>query len=152
MPMKEELFFVERMERRGVKPTAMRLLIFRTLFESGRALSLGELEQKLDTVDKSTIFRTLTLFLSRHLVHGLEDGSGSLKYEVCAGGSSCSLEDMHVHFYCVQCQRTFCFKQQQVPLVDLPEGYAVQSINYMMKGVCPTCAVKKEHTYILPEM
>ena len=46
-------------------------------------MSVTDLEDKLDTVDKSTIFRTLTLFLSHHLIHGVDDGSGSLKYAVC---------------------------------------------------------------------
>lgn len=130
----------KRLEQRGVKPTALRLLIFRTLEEAGRALSLGDLEERLDTVDKSTIFRTLTLLLTHRLVHALEDGRGSLKYEVCSGACACTLDDMHAHFYCEGCHRTFCFKQIHIPRVQLPDGFAVQSINYMVKGLCPECA------------
>lgn len=138
--------YEKRLEQRGVKPTALRLLIFRTLTEAGCALSLGELEMRLDTVDRSTIFRTLTLLLSRQLVHALEDGSGSLKYEVCAGECACTLDDMHAHFYCLGCQRTFCFKQIHIPQVELPDGFAVQSINYMVKGYCPARARKLDRS------
>ncbi len=132
--------YAARLEQRGVKPTALRTLIFRTLAKERKALSMGELEEKLETVDKSTIFRTLTLLLSQHLVHAIEDGSGVLKYEVCGGECDCTLDDMHAHFYCTECQRTFCFHHIGVPRVEWPEGFEVQAINYVIKGLCPTCA------------
>lgn len=79
-----EEIYLHKLSLRDIKPTAMRLLILRTMMEMKRAVSVTDLEDKLDTVDKSTIFRTLTLFLSHHLIHGVDDGSGSLKYAVCA--------------------------------------------------------------------
>jgi Fur family ferric uptake transcriptional regulator len=27
-----------------------------------------------------------------------------------------------------------------IPLVPLPEGYEMTSVNYMIKGLCPDCA------------
>ena len=75
-----EEIYLHKLSLRDIKPTAMRLLILRTMMEMKRAVSVTDLEDKLDTVDKSTIFRTLTLFLSHHLIHGVDDGSGSLKY------------------------------------------------------------------------
>ncbi|MBO5180640.1 MAG: transcriptional repressor [Paraprevotella sp.] len=137
--MKEEQI-VSRMEERGLKPTAMRLLIYRALEDSAHALSLGELEEKLQTADRSTIFRTLTLFLAHHLVHGIEDGSGAVRYELCRADGECTLEDMHAHFYCERCHRTYCFPQTGIPTVDLPEGFLLNSVNYVLKGICPDCA------------
>ena len=95
------------LERRGVKPTSNRLLVLRAMFKVSRPVSLSELETELDTVDKSSIFRVLTLFVSHHVVHAIEDGSGTMKYEVCTGEDRCSLSDMHTHFYCESCHRTF---------------------------------------------
>ena len=71
--------YLNKLSFRDIKPTAIRLLILRTMMEMKRAVPLTDLEAKLDTVDKSTIFRTLSLFLSHHLIHGVDDGSGSLK-------------------------------------------------------------------------
>ena len=45
--------------------------------------SLFDLEAELETIDKSTLFRTLTLFQQHLIVHTIDDGSGSLKYSVC---------------------------------------------------------------------
>ena len=61
--------YLNKLSLRDIKPTAMRLLILRTMMEMKRAVSMTDLEEKLDTVDKSTIFRTLSLFLSHNLIH-----------------------------------------------------------------------------------
>lgn len=53
----------------------------KTMMQHKEAFSLLDLENELDTVDKSTIYRTITL-LAHHLVHGIDDGTGSLKYAV----------------------------------------------------------------------
>ena len=129
-----------RLEHRGVKPTSTRLLVYRALAGHRRALSLRELDDELDTVDRSTIFRTLTLFLAHHLVHAIEDGTGVTKYEACEGGDECSLDDQHIHFFCTRCQRTFCFHTTHVPAISLPEGFAMEGVNYLVKGVCPDCS------------
>ena len=71
------------LEQRGIKPTAIRMLVLKVMMETEQAVSLLDLENKLDTVDKSTIFRTITLFVSHHLAHSVDDGTGSLKYAVC---------------------------------------------------------------------
>ena len=141
--MEPNELYVTRLEKKGIKPTALRILILRTMMEAKYAVSLADLDDRLDTVDKSTIFRTLTLFLSHHLIHGIEDGSGSLKYEVCGSECSCSVDDMHTHFYCEKCHRTFCFKGIRIPVIDLPEGFLMDSINYMVKGTCADCAAKE---------
>ena len=133
---------IPTLEKKGVKPTSNRILVLKALLASGHPLSLSELEEILPTMDKSSIFRVLTLFVEHHIAHGIEDGSGSLKYEACRGENECTLEDMHAHFYCEICKQTFCFKTTHIPEISLPEGFSVSSINYMVKGMCPHCARK----------
>ena len=135
--------YLHKLSLRDIKPTAMRLLILRTMMEMRRAVSMADLEDKLDTVDKSTIFRTLTLFLSHHLIHGVDDGSGSLKYAVCDNSCNCVVQDLHSHFYCEKCHRTFCLEGTHIPVIDLPKGFTLHSINYVLKGVCSECTSQK---------
>lgn len=132
----------EALEKKGVKPTANRILVLRAMIAAGHPVSLTELETIMETMDKSSIFRVLNLFVERHVVHAIEDGSGTMKYEVCSGADRCTISDMHIHFYCETCHRTFCFKHIHIPEICLPEGFAVNSINYMVKGVCPECGAK----------
>ena len=132
--------YAQHLEERGVKATATRLLVYRALAESRHSLSLRELDDRLDTVDRSTIFRTLTLLLAQHLVHAIEDGTGVARYEACEGHDDCSLDDQHVHFYCRLCQRTLCFHSLHIPHLPMPEGFEMEGVNFLVKGVCPDCA------------
>lgn len=128
------------LEQHGVKPTANRMIVLRTLEGAGRPMSLSELGHQIQTIDKSGIFRTLTLFREQHLVHVIEDGGDGVRYELCHSHHDDVDDDLHVHFYCEQCHRTFCLEHIPVPAVDVPEGFIMNSANYMVKGICPQCA------------
>ena len=144
----EENVYLDKLERRDIKPTAIRLLILKNMLEVGRAVSLLDLETLLDTVDKSTISRTIALFLSHHLIHSIDDGSGSLKYAVCDNSCNCVVQDLHSHFYCEKCHRTFCLEGTHIPVIDLPKGFTLHSINYVLKGICPECTSHSKNEYI----
>lgn len=123
----------------GIKPTANRIVIAKALAREGRPVSMKELEASIHTIDKSNIFRTLTLFRSQHLVHTLEDGSDTVRYELCLSHDENEDEDLHVHFYCEHCHRTYCLYDTPIPAVRLPRGYEQTTVNYMVKGICPKC-------------
>ena len=128
------------LEEHGVKPTANRILVARALESAGRPLSLMELEALLETIDKSAIFRTLGAFRDAHLVHVLEDAGEGVRYELCRSRHHGHDDDVHVHFYCTKCHRTYCLEDTPVPPVHVPEGYQTESVSYLVKGVCPQCA------------
>ncbi len=128
------------LEEHGVKPTPNRILVAKALAEAGRPLSLMELEARLETIDKSNVFRALTAFREAHLVHVLEDAGDGVRYELCHSHHEEHDDDIHVHFYCTKCHRTFCLEDTPVPPVQVPEGYEVESVSYLLKGVCPECA------------
>jgi Fur family ferric uptake transcriptional regulator len=128
------------LEEHGVKATPNRLLVARALASAGRPLSLMELEAQLETVDKSAIFRTLGAFKEAHLVHVLEDSGDGVRYELCRSHHEGHDDDVHVHFYCTRCHRTYCLEDTPVPPVTVPEGYEVEGVSYLLKGVCPECA------------
>ncbi len=142
--MHNEEFLLHKLEHRGIRPTATRLLILSEMIRGDETVSLPSLERLLPTVDKSTISRTLALFLLHRLIHAVDDGTGTLKYAVCADDCDCSVEDEHTHFYCEHCHRTFCLKRIAVPVVPLPDGFRLTGVNYVLKGLCPECALKAE--------
>jgi len=124
----------------GIRPTANRIMIVRTLQESSRPLSMMEIEVALESVDKSGISRALAVLKENHLLHTLEDGGDSVRYELCHGHHGDEMTDEHVHFHCQVCGKTFCLEDVHIPSVDYPEGFVVQNVNYMAKGVCPECS------------
>ncbi len=136
---------VARLESKRVKPTANRIIVLRHLDACGRPASLSDLCAKLVTLDKSSVFRVLTLFLQREVVHAFEDGRGVVHYELCRDDGECSHNDNHVHFYCESCHESFCITTMRVPAPRLPEGFAPHTVSYVVKGVCPRCTGKAEN-------
>lgn len=132
--------YAKKLEERDIKPTAVRLLILKAMLNSPQAFNLNDLEEVLETVDKSTLFRTITLFHEKHLIHSIDDGSGSVKYSVCSSDCDCSLKDLHVHFNCVKCKKTFCMKGIAIPEVNLPKNFILESANFVLKGLCSHCS------------
>jgi len=96
---------------RNIKPTAMRELVLKVLMEQKVAVSLSDLENKFDKVDKVTIYRTLKTFEENKLIHSIDDGTGSMKYAVCKESCQCHPEELHVHFLCTVCNQTFCLNE-----------------------------------------
>lgn len=139
---KTYLFFMQLeqiLDQYKIKPTAIRILVLREILTFKQAFSLLMLEDRLETVDKSTLFRTLTLFHEHHLVHTIDDGSGSVKYSTCGNHCCHEIEDLHPHFHCTRCNKTFCLNSSHIPKIELPEGHLLSSINFVIKGVCADC-------------
>ncbi len=134
----------EILKRHGVRPTSNRIIIYRELIAEEHPSSMSELETRIMTIDKSGIFRTLTLFKEHHLVHVIEDGDGETKYEPCyrSNADGDADDDEHVHFFCENCHKTFCLYDTPVPDVSIPHGYIVSSTNFVIKGLCQECAAK----------
>lgn len=127
------------MKEAGVRPTAVRLMIYRFMLKASHPISSLDIETALETVDRSTISRTLTAFIEHDLIHSIDDGSGSVKYEVCPSPHHHSIKDMHVHFRCLNCGKTYCLSATAVPSVELPTGFKMDSVNYVITGTCPAC-------------
>ena len=127
----------------GVRVTAVRLLVWRTIRkEFAGIFNLADLEEMLPTVDKSTLFRTLNLFSDSHLLDAIDDGSGSQKY--CLRSADDPLSGVrHIHFSCRVCHKTVCLTNIPLPEVSLPEGFEVENVEYVAKGVCPECAERR---------
>ena len=134
---------ISRLESKGIRPTANRILVMKTLMGEQNPQILSNLERKMVSMDKSSIFRTLTLFLEHDVVHAFEDGRGVLCYELCEEKGACDHHDGHIHFYCESCQRSFCMEDIHIPSFELPEGFYPHSISFVIKGECPDC--RKKH-------
>lgn len=143
--MLDENDIITLLEAHSVRPTANRILVAKALSVENSPLSVRQLEAKLRTIDKSNIFRTLTLFHQKGLAHQIENGEGTAGYELCMRHNDAEDDDQHAHFYCENCHRTFCLTHIPVPAVALPKGYLPRSTNYIIKGLCPKCSKQKSN-------
>ncbi|MBT1705528.1 Fur family transcriptional regulator [Chryseosolibacter indicus] len=131
-----------RLTTKNIKPTAMRILVLDYLNRHASAVSLKDLEENLESTDRITLFRTLKTFEEHKIIHSIDDGSGSIKYALCAQTCECDYpQDLHVHFYCKVCFETKCLPKIKIPAINLPEHYAPEEANVVVKGICDGCMI-----------
>lgn len=129
----------ETLHNAGIRVTAVRLMIWRQVRHNTEGVfSLSDLEEAMPTVDKSTLFRTLSLFGDAHLLHTVDDGSGSQKYCICRHDDTRQCSG-HVHLTCRICHNTFCLTNVSIPPVPLPDGFMPEETEYVVKGICAKC-------------
>lgn len=133
----------ELITRRGARPTPLRALVYNELAKAQEALSQAELEARLVTVDKSTISRSLHLLLSVGAVHQVDDGTGIFKYAPSCAVGGLTPTACKVHFFCQRCEKTFCLPEVELPKIELPEGFASDSYNLVVRGCCLPCQRKR---------
>lgn len=139
IPLKKkmETNLIEHLQEHGVKPTSVRILVWKECSKSHKAFTLQDMEERMPQMDRSSIFRTLRLFAEHHLLHEIDDGTGFQKYCVCRCEGEQHLN--HIHFSCKKCGRTYCLEEYIIPVVSLPEGYYMEEAEYVVKGLCPNC-------------
>lgn len=132
---------VELLEQHNIKATPNRILVVDALLEASSPLGLIDLETNIRTMERSSVLRVLSLLLDNDVVHIMEDGKGVSKYELCncTDHTHASLSDLHFHFFCENCGRTFCLEQCRIPDFNLPDEFEIHSANFMLKGICPDC-------------
>lgn len=132
-----EEYLIEKMKEHGVKPTSVRILVWKEASKLHKTFSMQDIEERMPQMDRSSIFRALRLLKEHHLLHEIDDGTGFQKYCVCR----CTDEHHvnHIHFSCRKCGHTYCLEDFSIPIVHLPEGYEMEEAEFVVKGLCPEC-------------
>ncbi|MEZ4827986.1 MAG: transcriptional repressor [Bacteroidia bacterium] len=126
----------------SLRVTDSRNAILEVFFQREVALSESEIESALlHNCDRVTIYRTLSTFLEKGIVHKVLDDAGAMKYALCP--TDC-LEGHdhhhdHIHFKCEVCGNTSCVEQVRIPAIQLPVGYKLTEVNVLLQGICPRC-------------
>lgn len=129
------------LENKGVRPTAIRTLIYKYMAEKEVAVALTDIEDAFVKADRTTLYRTLKTFEEKGVVHQIDDGTGLQKYALCEPGCNCDLgRDLHLHFHCNNCDETVCLTEHRIPNINLPEGYVAEDANLVLKGICDKCS------------
>lgn len=131
---------IEILEHAQIRPTSNRILVYDAIADITDTFSLADVEEKADTLDKSSIFRVLCLFLEHGLIHSVDDGSGSQKFCLCHNYGHCDINHFHYHFYCEGCNKTYCLPTHVDIQFSLPDGFIGHSTNFVIKGLCDRCS------------
>lgn len=135
--MNEEI--VEILANKEIKPTAVRILVLKELLSQSKAINLLELENKFEKVERTTLFRTLRTFEHNNLIHKIDNGTGAASYALCDADCTCDIDDLHLHFFCTRCKKTFCLRENSIPTIQLPDKFLVETESFVVKGICALC-------------
>tara|TARA_R110000765_G_scaffold9177_1_gene28968 strand:- start:2970 stop:3386 length:417 start_codon:yes stop_codon:yes gene_type:complete len=129
------------LENKSVRPTAMRILIYKYLAEKDSAVALTDIENAFEKAERTTLYRTLKTFEEKGIVHQIDDGTNISKFALCEAGCNCEIDqDLHLHFHCTHCDKTVCLTEHKIPHINLPSGYIAEDVNLVIKGICDTCS------------
>lgn len=124
--------------------TKTKELVWKVMENSESALTHDDITQSLrGEMDRVTIYRILQGFEEEGLVHKVIDSAGKSHYAICRHCTEHHHHDNHMHFQCVTCGVVNCLNKE-VRKPNMPEGYTVEEINYLVTGCCPDCRDDKD--------
>lgn len=124
-----------------IRPTAVRIRVLEFFKDYPFAVSLNDLEQVLQPVDRTTLFRTIKTFEEGGILHSINEENGLVKFALCSDDCSCSYTDhSHVHFSCKTCLKTYCLFDVRIEDINLPEEFIPLDASVVIKGICNHCS------------
>ena len=135
--------FNELLQKHQLKKTAPRISVLSVLKSREMATSQPELEEIIGKqVDRVTLYRILSTFEEKGIIHKVLGLDGTANYALCS--ASCTKHehhDEHLHFNCTACNHIFCLPDSHIPTVNVPKGFKVNSLNVSASGICDKCTV-----------
>jgi len=124
-----------------LRSTAARIAVLQHLANGNVPLSHAEVTAALQPIgfDPSTIFRSLAELAEVGLLHRVDLGDGSRRFEYSAPGSES--EGTHPHFLCLDCGKITClpeitFSLRAAKKQSIQPG---QVTEVLLKGHCTAC-------------
>jgi len=124
----------------GHRVTKQRILILDAVCDGGSHTTLGEIYARVrvhdPSIDRSTLYRTLKLYIELGLVVLAEPGDGETYYEIAKS-------HRHHHLVCHTCGREqeidHAILQQTFDKFRETYGFAADSDHLVIQGVCAQC-------------
>jgi Fur family transcriptional regulator, ferric uptake regulator len=130
----------EILRRKNLSVTDSRKKILSLFLQSNDALAHGDIEKKAgEKFDRVTVYRTLQTFVEKAIVHTIPTADNSIRYALCKDCGEGVHHDDHVHFVCVNCNKTICLDDVVSPQITLPEGYVPEKVSVVINGMCKSC-------------
>lgn len=130
------------LKKHGLKKTPTRMQVLEVYENHDHALAIADVEDELgEDFDRVTLYRTLSTFEEKGLLHKVFDDEGKMKYSLC--GTTCdehTHHDNHLHFHCRKCGQTTCVDSVPVPTPDDLKGFIIHDVYMVANGICKACA------------
>lgn len=111
-----------------IRATNQRVEILELIYEK-KIITIKELERQLKSIDPSTIYRTLELFLNRNIIEKEIDNNKVIY----------SLHEGHKHYIkCIKCNEIQEIKTCPIEQSEL-NGFIITNHSIKIDGICKNC-------------
>ncbi len=128
---------MRRLDEAGYRSGAARREVIGLLAGEACALTALEIDRRLDSVGRASVYRTLDQLERLNLVQRVEIGGGSAGYE------RVDPELHHHHLVCEECGRLSPFAdrslEQAIEAVSRAAEFEVSAHDVLLRGRCPDC-------------
>ncbi|MCS7029564.1 MAG: transcriptional repressor [Bacteroidia bacterium] len=135
----------ETLKKAGLRLTETRKAVLSVFFQSQKALSHSDLETMLKNYDRVTLYRTLSTFLEKDLIHKILNPDGVAVFALCRHESYSTQKlrsklHNHAHFVCKICKETRCIDEFEIEIPNyLLNSTQIDEISVVLQGTCATC-------------
>ena len=137
------LHFKEKniLETKGIQLTKKRLSVLNAFLYFQKPINLKTIREHIGGMDRVTLFRILSLFESKNIIHKITLDSGLIYYaickEKCSSDSKCA--HTHVHFLCNVCEDVSCLEIEDFPVLQ-HSGFSINNLSINASGTCNNCS------------
>lgn len=125
------------LQKHCLKKTKLRLALLNCFIKAKHAQSYAAIKKSLGVeIDKSTLYRNLSVFEQAGIIHRINDQSGVAKY---AFGKAHGHDGNHAHFVCENCQMVYCMEDAMTTQISVPKGFKKKAVQTIVKGICSDC-------------
>jgi Fur family ferric uptake transcriptional regulator len=129
---------LKRLDEAGQRSGASRRRIVELLAAEECALTALEIDRRLDSVGRASVYRTLERLERLHLVQRVEIGGDAAGYE------RLDHDEHHHHLVCEVCGRLAPFASEEleraIEAVGKGSDFAVAAHDVVLRGTCGPCS------------
>jgi len=129
---------MRRLDEAGYRSGAARRDVVDLLAGEHCAVTALEIDRRLDSVGRASVYRTLDQLERLHLVQRVEIGGDAAGYE------RLDPDQHHHHLVCEDCGRLSPFASEELEVaiarVSREADFDVAAHDVVLRGTCPTCA------------
>ena len=128
----------QQLDRAGYRSGAARRQVVQLLAQEHCALTALEIDRRLETVGRASVYRTLDQLEQLRLVQRVEIGGDAAGYE------RVDPDGHHHHLVCEGCGRLSPFSspalEEAIEAISDKSSFSVSAHDVVLRGSCSTCA------------
>jgi Fur family transcriptional regulator, ferric uptake regulator len=128
----------QQLSRAGYRSGGARRQVVELLAGEGCALTALEIDRRLDSVGRASVYRTLDQLEQLHLIQRVEIGGDAAGYE------RVDPDEHHHHLVCEKCGRLAPFSSEDlekaIEAIGRRAGFQIAAHDVVLRGACERCA------------